>query len=372
MPNSKQHLLARTHKIALKPSPAQRHRLAQHADYARDAYNWTLAHFKESQKAGKPCPVSMLFPMWEHHRAPAYPRSTTLCQSAAQHAVYALGDAIERWQDNAQDNEFPRFHRQDHKPSFRADQGARTVRCEGKRIVLPGIGRVRMFEPLRYEGDILTVTVTHEALRWLACVTVRIKPSPAGPGDEIIGVDVGLDPIAACSDGTRYEIPEALRAVRRQIGRYRRQLARQVQGSARHERVWRQLQDARCRARRLRDAVQHRAAKAIVAKARLVVMESLDVCGMMRQGGRYLAGGIARAAMSALQQKVAYRCAAAKVTLLKTPADFPSTRRCSRCGALREMPLKQRVYECGRCSLVIDRDDNAALNLKHYGERSGL
>ena len=123
----------------------------------------------------------------------------------------------------------------------------------------------------------------------------------------------------------------------------------------------------------MRDAVQHRAAKEIVAKARLVVMESLDVCGMMRRGGRSLAGGIARAALSALlQQKVAYRCEAAGIGFVKASVDFPSTRRCSRCGGLREMALKQRVYECGRCGLVIDRDVNAALNLKHFGERSGL
>ena len=108
-------------------------------------------------------------------------------------------------------------------------------------------------------------------------------------------------------------------------------------------------------------------AKEIVAKAREVVMEDLDIVDMMNQSGKRLAGGIARAAMRSLQEKIAYRCEAAKVTLIKAPPDFASTRMCSRCGEPQDMPLGQRVYECFCCGFVLDRDLNAAINLKQYG-----
>ena len=130
----------------------------------------------------------------------------------------------------------------------------------------------------------------------------------------------------------------------------------------------RQLEAACYRARCLRDEAQHKAAKEIVAKARVVVMEDLDIVDMMNQSGKRLAGGIARAAMRSLQEKIAYRCEAAKVTLIKVPPDFPSTRKCSRCGEPQDMPLRQRVYECSRCGFVLDRDLNAAINLKQYGK----
>ena len=101
----------------------------------------------------------------------------------------------------------------------------------------------------------------------------------------------------------------------------------------------------------------------------VVVMEDLDIVDMMNQSGKRLAGGIARAAMRSLQEKIAYRCEAAKVTLIKAPPDFPSTQMCSsQCGGLQEMPLERRVYECPRCGFVLDRDLNAAINLKQYGE----
>ena len=229
-------------------------------------------------------------------------------RGAAQYAVYALGDAIEAWQDNARANDFPRFHRHDHKLAFRADEGADSVRCHKRRIELPAIGSVRMLRPLRPQGRIPEVTVTHEAGRWWACVAVEMKRPQRSAGTRVIGVDVGLETIAVCSDGTRYEIPDPLKSLRRDIGRFRRRLTRQVEGSARHERVRQQLEYACYRARCLREEVQHRAAREIVAKARMVVMEALDFRDMMNRGGGCLAGGIARAAMSALQRKIAYRC----------------------------------------------------------------
>ena len=184
--------MIRTRKIVLTPSPKQQRLLKQHADYRRDAYNSMLRDYKDKCAAKKGSyPTSMLLPVWEGERASAYPQSAQLCRSAGQHAVYALENAINAWEDNARDNKFPRFHGQDHKIAFRADKRGVKVRCEKKRIELPNIGSVRMRRSLRPEGRISAVTVTHEDERWWACVEVEMKNPPASPGTEIIGVDVG-------------------------------------------------------------------------------------------------------------------------------------------------------------------------------------
>ena len=364
--------MIRTHKIALNPSPRHLALLEQCASSAREAYNGALAYFKETLDAGEPCPAGMLLPMWQGTETPLYPPLDKACQSAAQYAVYALEGAIKAWQDKARNNECPRAHGSDHRPAFCVPNDDGIVSCKGKRIKLPHIGNVRMHESLRFAGSIPTVTVTREAERWRACVAVKMKKPRRRPGDEIIGVDLGVSTIAVSSDGTRYEIPEAIGCLRREIGRLRRRLAKQVQGSGRHERTQRQLRKARYHAKCLREEAQHVAANKIVANARVVVMEDLDIIDMMNQGGKRLAGGIARAAMRSLQEKIAYRCEAAGVRLVRVPGDFPSTRMCSGCGELREMPLKKRIYECSRCDLVLDRDLNAARNLKQYGEREPL
>jgi len=84
MSTSRQQLVTRTRKIALNPSPRQQRLLEQHAAYARDAYNWALAWYKDRREAGEACPVSMLFPMWQGARATLYPQSDALYPSAAQ------------------------------------------------------------------------------------------------------------------------------------------------------------------------------------------------------------------------------------------------------------------------------------------------
>ena len=368
MSASRQQFVTRTRKIALSPSPKQLRLLEQHATYARDAYNWALAWYKDRRQAGEPCPAAMLFPFWQEARATLYPCCEALCPSAAQFAVYALGDAIEAWHDDARANHFPRFHRHDRRPAFRADKGKGSVRCQGRRIELPVIGSVRMRRPLRPQGRILEVTLTHEAGRWWACVALEMRRPTPSSGTRVIGVDAGLGTIAVCSDGTRYEIPDELKSLRRDIGRLRRRLARQVEGSARHGRVRQQLQYARYRARYLREEAQHRAAREIVARAAMVVMEGLDIRDMMSRSGRCLTGGVARAAMGGLRHKIAYRCEASGVSLVEAPEGYPSSRMCSRCGALQDMPLGKRVYECPRCGLVMDRDANAARNLQRYRE----
>ena len=281
----------RTRKIILTPSTKPLRLLKQHADYRRDAHNWTLRDYKDKCAAEEPHPTSMLLPVWQGERASAYPQSTQLCRSAGQHAVYALENAIKAGEDKTRHNKAPRFHGQDHKIAFRADKRAVKVQCDKKRIELPNIGKVRMLESLNPEEPISTVTVTYEDERWWACVEVEMKNPPASPGTEIIGVDVGVGTIAVCSDGTRYEIPEALKSLRREIGRLTRRLARQVEGSGHHERVQRQLQKARYLARCWREEAQHKAANEIVAKARMVVVESLDVRDMMNPERQASGGG---------------------------------------------------------------------------------
>ena len=359
--------MIRTHKIALNPAPRHLRLLQRHADSAREAYNWALAHFRETLDAGQSCPVSMLFPFWKDARESLYPHFADLCPSAAQYAVYALGDAIAAWRDSARDNEFPKVHSPDHRPAFRADNGKRGVYCEGKRIALPGIGTVRMREPLRLEGKISAVTVAYGAGRWWACVAVDTKAPRQSRGTEVIGVDVGVRRMAVCSDGTRFEVPEALRREWRSIGRYRRQLARQLPGSNRQDRVRRKLEKASYRAKRIRDDAQYKAARAIVAAARLVVMETLDMNDMMEKGSRRLAKGVAAAAMSSMQRKIVDRCDALGVKWIKADPKFPSTRRCSRCDSIQDMSLGKDIYDCPMCLSVMDRDHNAALNLRRYG-----
>ena len=301
-----------------------------------------------------------------------------MSQEAAEYAIEALGHGIRAAKDRRFTNAAPRFRSRTRKAAFRIVNTRNRVRCEGRSIdlSLPAVGAVRMRQQLRYrEGRIARVTVTREAGRWYACVTVRRPTPPLRRHGNVVGVDVGIRNMAVTSDGKAYShFPTARdkrlqRSQERKVRRYEGQAARQVPGSARRGRTLARLQRARLRIRWRRRDVQRKAAADIVADALLVVGETLDVRGM-REDRKGMAGEITRAAMHGMQHMVALRCEASGTEFMKAKPDFPSTQLCSRCGRRRKMPVgkKNDRYDCP-CGARLGRDFNAALNLSRYGER---
>ena len=123
----------------------------------------------------------------------------------------------------------------------------------------------------------------------------------------------------------------------------------------------------------LRQNAIHQATSRIVAKTKpdaerpaLVVMEDLNVVGMMQNGK--LARAVADVGMGEFARQMAYKCAWNGTTLVKADRWFPSSKQCSRCGQVKTtLALAERVYRCETCGLEIDRDYNAARNLMQLG-----
>ena len=247
---------------------------------------------------------------------------------------------------------------------------------------MPKIGTLRTREYLRFDGDVVEVTVKREAGRWFACVAVRMTETPPLPClDEVIGVDVGIKTLAVCSDGTVYENPRALRKSLLRLRRLDKSIARSKnthgrnQHGNRRERQYRLREAVHARVRDIRNDAHHKAASAITAKpVGKVVVETLNVSGMMknRRLSRALAdasladASLADASLAGFIAKLEYRCSWLGISFEKVDRWFPSTRTCSKCGAVRpNMDLSERTFLCHSCGVVIDRDLNAALNLRN-------
>ena len=366
--------MIRTHKIALDPTPKQARRLARHAGYARVAYNHALADFKDGLDKGEWRTHYALRPRWNRVKALRYPWCKELSQNAAKYAIMALGDAIKAWRNDRQKNRFPRFKSRRGKVAFRADNGPGTVRAQGRRIHLPKIGSLRMREALRFDGVALECTVKRDAGRWFACVCVEDgTQAPEVHDGQVVGVDMGVKTLATCSDGTMYANPRAEAAQRRKIRRYNKALARSLtihgrhQGSKRRQRARRKLATAHYRAACLRSDAQHKASTEIVRRAACVVMEDLNVRGMVKN--RRLARAVSDAGMSGFVSKLRYKCEADGGRFMQTDRWFASTKLCSGCGQVQAMPLNVRTYSCD-CGVLLDRDLNAARNLARYAADS--
>jgi IS605 OrfB family transposase len=247
---------------------------------------------------------------------------------------------------------------------------------------LPRLGRIRTHESTRKlarrleqgTARILSATISRQGGRWFVSFTCQVQravPGPRRPGWRV-GVDVGVRHLVVLSDGRRVPNPAPLQQAQRRLRRLNRQLARRrgpiaPDGSRREpsagwQRTSRRLALAHARIADLRRDALHQLTSALAGTYGAVVVEHLNVAGMLRN--RRLARRIADAGWGELRRQLGYKTAWAGGTLIQADVFYPSSKTCSGCGHVKaKLPLSERTYRCERCGLVLDRDENAARNL---------
>ena len=253
---------------------------------------------------------------------------------------------------------FPRYKRRKHEQGFRGDNGPGTVKVAGKAVILPKIGRVAMVEYLRFEGSIREVTINRTAGTWFACFCIedgqKAPPVKNGP---TVGVDVGVGTMATCSDGTTVDNPKALSSALKELRRVDKAIARSrnVHGKSNHsnrrERLYARRRRLHARVVNVRNDNHHKATTAIAKSAGRVVVETLNVAGMMMN--RRLARAIADAGMSGFLTKLEYKCLWHGAEYVKADRWFASSKLCAHCGWKNDdLTLSDREWWCGGCGRI--------------------
>ncbi|MGJ3560994.1 RNA-guided endonuclease TnpB family protein [Streptomyces sp. INA 01156] len=193
--------------------------------------------------------------------------------------------------------------------------------------------------------------------------------------DVAAGIDLGVKNLAVIADSAgeirtvpnprhydraRKQLRRASRVVSRRQGPDRR-TGRQP--SKRWEKANAQRNKVHHRVADLREDALHKLTTAVAAEYGTVVVEDLNVAGMLCN--RRLARQIADAGFGEIRRRLDHKTRRRHATrLIVADRWYPSSKTCSGCGAVKaKLPLHVRTYECDACHLVIDRDDNAALNL---------
>ena len=232
-------------------------------------------------------------------------------------------------------------------------------------IQLPRIGRVRLKEWGYLPTDdihVLSATVSERAGRWFVSLQVEEEievPNNAGP---VVGVDVGISPLAMISDGIVIKNPKALARFERKKKRLQRSLSRKMKGS--RNRINAKMRLARCEFRiaSIRRDAQHKATTMLARTNSVIGVESLNVAGLLKN--HCLAKQLADAGLGEFLRQLEYKTKWNRGTIVAADPFFPSTKKCSNCGTVKdEVPLSERIYKCESCGFEADRDLNAALNL---------
>ncbi|QBS38207.1 transposase [Thermaerobacter sp. FW80] len=373
------------YRFALDPTPRQERALASHVGARRFAFNWGLALVKERLEArarGEDVEVPWTLPAlrreWNRQKHRVAPWWRENSKEAYSSGLDGLARALQNWSKSRQGERkgrrvgFPRFRKKGRgRESVRFTTGAIRV-DDQSHVVLPRIGRVKTHEPTtallrRIEAGtarILSATVAREGGRWFVSFTCEVERQPGRPRfpGRVVGVDAGVKHLAVLSTGEKWPNPRSLEKVLRKITRSSRALARRQKGSRGWQKARRRLARLHARARNLRQDALHKLTHHLASTYGVVVVEQLHVAGMLKN--RRLARVLADAALAEIRRQLSYKCPWHGAVLVEAPPFYPSSKRCSRCGAVKpSLPLSQRTFRCEECGLVLDRDENAARNL---------
>lgn len=362
----------KAYKVELKPNNKQRTLLEKSAGTARFAYNWGLNQRIELYEKEK----KSLSAIDQHKilcskKKEEYPWMYEVSKMAPQEALRDLDKAFKnffRGIKKGQKVGYPKFKsKHKSKQSFSISDGFYISNTEVK---IPKAGRVRLKEkgyvPTK-DVKIVAMTVSKEVDKWFVSVQVEqdIK-DPSNNIDTVLGVDVGIKELAVCSNGQVFENPKYLKKSKKRLAHAQRNLSRKSDKSSNRTKAKLKVQEIHRTIKNQRLDTIHKMTSALVkTKPRYIVLEDLNVKGMMKN--HKLAGAIADASFYEIKRQLQSKTAWYGGSIIEVDRFFPSSKLCSSCGCLKEdLTLKDRTYTCD-CGLIIDRDLNASINLEHYG-----
>ncbi|HEV8194232.1 MAG TPA: transposase [Ktedonobacterales bacterium] len=241
-------------------------------------------------------------------------------------------------------------------------------------ISLSKIGRIsiRLHRPLR--GRPKTVTISREARDWYACISCADVPVEALPptGQET-GIDVGLQVFLITADGEVVENPRHYRKAERQLKKAQRRVSRRKKGSNRRRKAVALLKRKHQKVARQRRDVHRKTALYLLRTYDTIYLEDLQVANIVRN--HHLAKSIADAGWAAFRTILDGKAAYAGRRVVIVPPAF-TTQDCSGslpdgspCPERIQKALSVRTHVCPRCGLVLDRDQNAAVNILRVGRQ---
>ena len=382
-------------KTELDPNNVQTTRLRQHCGAARWAYNWGLERIKQAAEAGEkwPSAIDLHKQLNAIKGTDALPWAYEVSKCAFQEALRNLETAIKNWRASKKGDrkgaamKFPR--RKTRKHGLGSCRFTGIVKVFSGAIQLPRIGLLRLKErdyiPV---GKYAQATITEQAGHWFVSVVghARVRASltcalaPRAESatvkpeltDNVIGIDVGIKTLATDSDGDTHANPKALTAKTKQLRRWQRRLSRRVKGSKNRAKARAKVATLHKQVTDIRKDAHNKACRTIVNKRpAIIVIEDLNVKGMFKN--RKLARALADAALGNFARVISYMAADAGIEVRKAGRFFASSKLCACCGWKKEnLTLSDRTFICDDCGHTMDRDLNAAINLKNTVSSTGI
>ena len=379
-------------KVRLLPNNKQLTKLFQYASCTRFAYNWALAREQENYKEGnKFLPDGELRKEFTQlKKQEDYKWLTKISNNVTKQAIKDACNSYERFFKGQ--SKYPKFKsKKRSKPSFYQDGGKiqftdTHVKVEGftmsHRKNKQKLNWIKLCEKGRIPTNCkyMNPRITYDGLHWWVSVSVEVDNNTNSPPiSEGIGIDLGLKDLAVCSDGNTYKNinkTNKVKKIEKRKRRLQRSISRKYNMNKRGE-SYKKTSNIIKREKELLKVIKrltnirrnhlHQTTSEIVKrKPSFICIEDLNVSGMMKN--KHLSKAIQQQGFYEFRRQIEYKSAWNNIPVIIADRFFPSSRLCSCCGEVKkDLKLSDRIYKCD-CGNIIDRDFQASLNLKQYGE----
>jgi putative transposase len=219
--------------------------------------------------------------------------------------------------------------------------------------------------PEGVEPSTITVKLSPSG-RWTVSllVDVVIETLPESPNQ--IGLDLGINSLMALSNGEKIANPQTFKAKRRKLRQAQKALSRKKKGSNNRHKARLKVAKVHAEISDARQDFLHKLTTRLVRENQLIAVEDLSVKNLVKN--HKLALSISDAAWGEAIRQLEYKCAWYGRNFVKIDRWFPSSKRCSNCGyIIDKLPLNIREWDCPKCSVHHDRDENAGKNILAAG-----
>lgn len=381
----------RSIKVRLGPNNRQFTKLLQYAGCARFAYNWTIAREQENYNQGNKLLTNSELRK-EFTQLKKLQKYKWLNETSNNVTKQAIKDACNTYKRFFKGQcKYPKFKSKKHStPSFYQDNlkirfTDTHVKVEGfsmsKKQNKQKLNWIKLCEKGRIPTDCKYTNprFTYDGLYWYVSVGIEVDDNTELPLNEGIGIDLGIKDLAICSDGNIYKNINKTQRVKK-LEKRKRRLQRSI--SRRYEKNKKgvsyyktsniikrekELLKVVKRLTNIRQNYLHQITSEIVKrKPSFICIEDLNVSGMMKN--KHLSKAVQQQSFYEFRRQIKYKSEWNNISVIIANRFFPSSKLCSCCGNIKkDLKLSDRIYKC-ECGNIIDRDFQASLNLKIYGE----
>lgn len=377
--------------MRLQPNNKQLTKLFQYVGCARFAYNWAIARERENYKQGNKFlsdnDLRKEFTQlkkredykWLNHVSNNVPKQAIKDACNAYKQFFKRQCGYPKFKNKKRSTQS--FFQDTNKIQFTNTH----VKVEGfavsKKRNKQRLNWIKLCEKGRIppNAKYLNPRFTYDGLHWYVSVRIEIPDSTTIPTNEGIGIDLGIKDLAVCSDGYTYKNinkTHKVRKIEKRQRRLQRSVSRRYEKNKKGERCCKtrnlikrqkELLKVTKRLTNIRHNHLHQTTSDIIKrKPSFICIEDLNVSGMMKN--RHLSKAVQQQGLHEFRRQLQYKAERNNIPVIIADRFFPSSKLCSCCGHVKtDLKLSDRIYKC-ICGNTIDRDVQASLNLKAYGE----